>query len=332
LESTGEGIFGLDNSMNCTFINSSALAMLGYKLSECLNKNIHEFIHCKEIDGKICDGDQCPLIQTVKKGKTSNTSELVLERKDKTSFPIEYSSHPIIENGLITGTVVTFNDITERKKALAQIEGSLREKEVLLREIHHRVKNNLQIISSLLNLQAGFTPDKKTNEILEESKNRVKSMALIHEKLYQSKSFSSLDIHEFIKELTENLFNSYGTDTAAIKLDLSIDNINFNADQAVYLGLIVNELVSNSLKHAFNKTTFNSNGKQQKKISISFQKEINGKYAIRIGDNGSGFPKSIDFRNTDTLGLQLVISLVKQLDGEISLKDDMGTEFIVMFE
>ena len=156
---------------------------------------------------------------------------------------------------MITGTVVTFNDITERKKVSDQIEGSLREKEVLLREIHHRVKNNLQIISSLLNLQVGFTADKKTNEILEESKNRVKSMALIHEKLYQTKNFTSLDIHEFITELINNLFNSYGTETSDIKLDLQIENVNINADQAVYVGLIVNELVSNSLKHAFNKTT-----------------------------------------------------------------------------
>ena len=116
LESTGEGIFGVDNSLKCTFINSSALDMLGYKSSECLDQNIHTFIRCKEVDGKICNVDQCPLVQTVKKGKTSSTSEIVLERKDKTSFPIEYSSHPILENGLITGTVVTFNDITERKK------------------------------------------------------------------------------------------------------------------------------------------------------------------------------------------------------------------------
>jgi PAS domain S-box-containing protein len=331
LESTGEGIFGVDNFLKCTFINKSALEMLGYSLNECLNKNMHEFIHCKEEDGKICNVNECPLIKSVRNGKTSNTSEVILARKDKASFPIEYSSHPIIENGLMTGTVVAFNDITERKKVLDQIEGSLREKEVLLREIHHRVKNNLQIISSLLNLQAGFTLDKKTNEILEESKNRVKSMALIHEKLYQSKNFSSLDIHEFIQELTENLFNSYGIEPSAIKLDLCIENINFNADQAVYLGLIVNELVSNSLKHAFNKTPFEHDGGPQKKIIIGFQKDLNGGYSITMSDNGCGFPKDIDFRNTESLGLQLVMSLVKQLDGEISLNDTSGTEFIVKF-
>lgn len=332
LESTSEGIFGVDNNMKCTFINKSALEMLGYNLSECLNKNIQDFICCKEADGKICSADQCPLIQTVKKGTTSNTSEIVLERKDKTCFPVEYSSHPILENGLITGTVVTFNDITERKKVSDQIEGSLREKEVLLREIHHRVKNNLQIISSLLNLQVGFTADKKTNEILEESKNRVKSMALIHEKLYQTKNFSSLDIQEFITELLDNLFNSYGTETSDIKLNLQIENVNINADQAVYVGLIVNELVSNSLKHAFNKIQPELTGDAQKKISIYFQKDLNGWYAITIGDNGCGFPKNIDFKNTESLGLQLVMSLVKQLEGEISKSNNVGTEYFVRFK
>jgi PAS domain S-box-containing protein len=331
LEATEEGIFGVDNSLKCTFINSSALQMLGFSMHECLNKNMHEFIHCLEVDGKICNVNQCPLIKTIKNGRTNSTSEVTLERKDKTSFPIEYSSHPIIENGIVTGTVVTFKDITERKKALAQIEGSLREKEVLLREIHHRVKNNLQIISSLLNLQAGFTDDKKTNEILEESKNRVKSMALIHEKLYQSKNFSSIDIHEFSGELIKNLFHSFGIESSAVITELSIDNINLNADQAVYLGLLVNELVSNSLKHAFKSASPNDDGEPQKKIFIGVKQDPNDGYSIKIGDNGCGFPDNINFKNTESLGLQLVMSLVKQLDGEISMNNNSGTEFSIKF-
>jgi len=331
LESTGEGIFGVDNDLKCTFINRSALEMLGYSINECLGKNMHEFIHCIEVNGKICNLNECPLIKTVKNGKTSNTSEVMLERKNKTSFPIEYSSHPIVENGLVTGTVVTFTEITERKKVLEQIEGSLREKEVLLREIHHRVKNNLQIISSLLNLQAGSTDDKKANEILEESKNRVKSMALIHEKLYQTKNFSSLDIHEFIEELIKNLFSSYGIVTSNVKTDLSIDKINLNSDQAVYLGLLVNELVSNSLKHAFKSTLHDDTVAGQKRIFIGIQKKSDNGYSIKIGDNGCGFPENIDFKNTESLGLQLVMSLVKQLDGEISLNNNMGTEFLIKF-
>lgn len=329
LESTGEGIFGLDNFMKCTFINHSALDMLGYESSDCLNKPIHEFIRCVAVDGKICSIEQCPLVQTVKNGKVGTTHESVLERKDKTNFPIEYSSHPILENGVVTGTVITFNDITERKKVQNQIESSLKEKEVLLREIHHRVKNNLQIISSLLNLQSGFTTEKITSEILRNSKNRVRSMALIHEKLYQSKNFSSLDIHEFIQELTENLFSSYGVEASDVQMEMRIDNVNINSDQAVYLGLIVNELVSNSIKHAFINLSHQVNSK---KIFIHFEKDLNGGYKIKIGDNGCGIPAKINFRNTESLGLQLVISLVNQLGGEITLNNNSGTEFIIIIK
>ena len=331
LESTGEGIFGVDNYLKCTFINRSAIEMLGYNINECLDKNMHDFIRCIEVDGKVCNLNACPLIKTVRNGKTSNTSEVKLERRDKTNFPIEYSSHPIIENGIVTGTVITFNDITERKKVMDQIEGSLREKEVLLREIHHRVKNNLQIISSLLNLQSGSTDDKRTNEILEESKNRVKSMALIHEKLYQNKNISSLDIHEFIEDLIKNLFNSYGIESSTVNTKLSIDNINLNADQAVYLGLLINELVSNSLKHAFKSTPRDDSKEYQKRIFIGVYKNSDNGYSVKIGDNGCGFPENIDFKNTESLGLQLVMSLVKQLDGEISLNNNQGTEFLIKF-
>lgn len=330
LESAGEGIFGVDNLLNCTFINTSALEMLGYELEECLNKNMHDFIHCSSNDGKICNVDQCPLLQTIRKGKISTVLEAVLERKNKTIFPIEYSSHPIIENGIVTGTVITFKDITEQKKYLDQIEGSLREKEVLLREIHHRVKNNLQIISSLLNLQTGAASDRKTNEILTESKNRVKSMALIHEKLYRTKNFSSLDIHEFVSELIQNLFHSYGIEQQTIKTELILDHIDFNADQAVYIGLIINELVSNSLKHAFNSNDKIGDEKKDRKISISIKNTANG-YSIKIYDNGCGFPNNINFAEAESLGLQLVMSLVRQLDGNIMMNNNLGTEFEIKF-
>lgn len=330
LESTGEGIFGIDNFLKCTFINQSALNMLGYDLNSCINNHMLEFIHCEKTNGSLYNEETCPIVKAVNSGEVNINREVILRRKDKTIFPVEYSSHPILENGLITGIVVTFNNITERKKVLDQIEGSLREKEVLLREIHHRVKNNLQIISSLLNLQAGFTTDKKTNEILEESKNRVKSMALIHEKLYQSKNLSSLDFQEFIEELIKNLFNSYGIEFPSVKTELNIDNLSLNADQAVYLGLIINELVSNSLKHAF-KPTGKTEGNFQKIIFIEVRKDLNFGYYIKIGDNGCGFPANINFKNTESLGLQLVISLVKQLDGEISLNNSAGTEYLIKF-
>ena len=200
-----------------------------------------------------------------------------------------------------------------------------------LREIHHRVKNNLQIISSLLNLQAGFSSDRKTNTILEDSKNRVKSMALIHERLYQTKNFTSLDIQEFIEELTKNLFHSYGTEKLAIEKELRIAKINLSADQAIYIGLIVNELVSNSLKHAFKDDYFGIKLSEVPKITIVIQDDVSGRYSLTVADNGQGFPVELNFRETESLGLQLVMSLVKQIDGEINMSTEEGTEFRIIF-
>ena len=330
LESTGEGIFGVDNSLKCSFINRSALNMLGYKLEECIGRYINDFIIGKPKDNQnYISQKENFLIESIKNKKTLSSLELILERKDKTYFPAEISSHPIVEDGNITGLVVTFNDITERLKVMEQIQRSLQEKDVLLREIHHRVKNNLQIISSLLNLQAGFIEDKRAAEIFEESKNRVRSMALIHEKLYESKNFSSLDMREFIEELVKNLYKSYGFNTSSVALDLNIDDLSFDADQAVYLGLVVNELVSNSFKHAFKLTNTSELGKRQLKIYIHAKQDEKMNFIIKIGDNGIGFPKNIDFRNTESLGLRLVVTLVKQLGGEIELMDKAGTNFVI---
>lgn len=330
LESTGEGIFGVDTSLKCSFINRSALNMLGYKLEECIGRHINDFIICKTKDTKnYISPEENFLIESIKKKKTLTSLELILERKNKTSFPAEFSSHPIVEDGEVTGLVVTFNDITERLKVMEQIQRSLQEKDVLLREIHHRVKNNLQIISSLLNLQAGFIEDKRAAEVFEESKNRVRSMALIHEKLYESKNFSSLDMREFIEELVKNLYKSYGFNTSSIALGLNIDDLSFDADQAVYLGLVVNELVSNSFKHAFKLTDTSESGTRQFKLYIHAKQDKNMDFIIKIGDNGIGFPKNIDFRNTESLGLRLVVTLVKQLGGEIELIDEAGTNFVI---
>lgn len=330
LESTGEGIFGVDTSLKCSFINRSALNILGYKLEECIGRRINDFIICKTKNNKnYISPKENVLFESIENKKTLTSLELILERKDKTSFPAEFSSHPIVEDGKITGLVVTLNDITERLKVMEQIQRSLQEKDVLLREIHHRVKNNLQIISSLLNLQAGFIEDKIAAEIFEESKNRVRAMALIHEKLYESKNFSSLDMREFIEELVKNLYKSYGFNTSSVALDLNIDDLSFDADQAVYLGLIVNELVSNSFKHAFKLTNTSESGKRQFKIYIYAKQSENMDLIIKIGDNGTGFPKNIDFRNTESLGLRLVVAIVNQLGGEIELIDKAGTNFVI---
>ena len=216
------------------------------------------------------------------------------------------------------------NEIAERKKAEEQINSSLQEKLVLLREIHHRVKNNLQVISSLLNLQSGYIEDQKSLEIFRESQTRVRSMALIHEKLYQSKDLNKIEFSEYIKSLTRDLFTSYNVDPERINLTYDLDGIYFEIDTAILCGLIINELVSNSLKHAF------PFGKKGNVFIILKEKDINS-YELVLKDDGIGFPDDIDFRKTDSLGLQLVTTLTEQLGGKIELYKNGFTEFKIDF-
>jgi PAS domain S-box-containing protein len=204
-----------------------------------------------------------------------------------------------------------------------KIETSLKEKEVLLKEIHHRVKNNLQIISSLLNLQSGYIKDKESIEIFKESQNRVRSMALIHEKLYQSKDMSQIDFSGYVSELVSNLFSSYSLNSVLITLHQDIHNIMLEIDLAINLGLIINELVSNAFKHAFSKG-------RKGNLYIIIKKDKQ-KYELIIQDDGVGFPPNIDFRKTESLGLQLIITLVEQIGGEIFLFSDKGTKFLINF-
>ena len=216
------------------------------------------------------------------------------------------------------------NEIAERMKAEEQLKASLYEKVVLLREIHHRVKNNLQVISSLLNLQSGYIEDKKSLEIFRESQNRVRSMALIHEKLYQSKELNKIEFTEYIDSLTKDLFNSYNIDNDRIILKSDFDGIYFEIDTAILCGLIINELVSNSLKHAF------PDGRKGE-VFIGIKKNGDTNYILSIKDNGVGFPQNLDFRKTDSLGLQLVTTLTAQLGGIIDLNRNGYTEFKIVF-
>ena len=215
------------------------------------------------------------------------------------------------------------HDITKRKNYEKQIKQSLTEKEVLLREIHHRVKNNLQVISSLLNLQSRYMEDKNARDVFKESQNRIKSMALIHEKLYQSEDLTKIDFAEYLKSLTFHLFRSYSVDQSTVRLSINFEGALFDIDTSIPCGLIINELISNSLKYAF------PNGRKGK-ISVDLQ--LNGeKYMLIISDDGVGFPEGLDFQNTETLGLRLVSILVNQIKGVITLDKREGTSFKIEF-
>lgn len=212
-------------------------------------------------------------------------------------------------------------DITERKKVE---EALLQGEKIRKKEIHHRVKNNLQVISSLLYLASDNFEDPNVIEAFMDSRNRVRSMALIHEELYQSGDMTSIDFSDYTEKLMDYLSRSYGTENKEIKLISNIENVYLNVDTAVPLGMIINELVSNSLKHAF---------PEMKKGKISVElRVLKGNILLRIKDNGIGLSSKIDYRNTESLGLQLVVTLVDQIDGTIELNAIDGTEFSINFK
>ena len=215
-------------------------------------------------------------------------------------------------------------NITERKNAEEQVKAALQEKEVLLKEVHHRVKNNLQVIDSLFRHQCRHINNDQVIYILKECQNRVTSMALLHEKLYNSKNLSEINIAEYIRSLAVSLFNSYSNYGNLPKIKVDIEQVFLDFDLALNCGLIINELVTNSLKYAF------PNGKVGE-ININFFKLNSHDYKLIIRDNGVGFSTEPELKNIKSLGLKLVRSLVRQLDGEVEINNINGTEFKIIF-
>jgi len=261
------------------------------------------------LSGKIVETPEIEFISPYENKRTVTKSRL---------FPIFNATTTL------TNVVVMHEDITERQRVENQIKASLKEKEVLLREIHHRVKNNLQIISSLLNLESRYIKDEQTLHVFKEIQNRIRSMALIHEKLYQSKELARIDFAGYIRSLVADSFRSYKANSHLITLKTNIDDVLLGIDTAISCGLIISELASNSLKYA-------SPAGRQGTIHVDFHLGEEGKFTLIVGDNGVGFPKDLDFRNTESLGLRLTLTLVDQLEGTIELDRSGGTEFKVTF-
>jgi PAS domain S-box-containing protein len=215
-------------------------------------------------------------------------------------------------------------DITERKQAEEELKESLQEKVVLLQEIHHRVKNNLQIVSSLFSLQSDTVQDQQAIEVFKEGQNRIRSMALIHDMLYRTKNLARIDFGEYTRSLTAYLFRSYGAASQGIAANIQSDEVYFGVDTAVPCGLILNELISNALKHAF------PNGRQGQ-ISIKCRTLPSNEFTFMVSDTGIGLPQGFDWRKSSSLGLQLVSTLVNQLDAHIEFRGLQGTEITVTF-
>jgi PAS domain S-box-containing protein len=241
--------------------------------------------------------------------------------------------------------IIACEDITQRRAMEESLKSSLREKEVLLKEIHHRVKNNLQIISSLLGMQSSYTDDPKALSAFRESQNRIKSIALIHNKLYGSKDLAHIDFHEYAYNLVQDIFSSYGVDPGIIAFEVKAQDIFFDINTAIPCGLLVNELVSNSLKHAFpegrrGQITISLREKQGQGSGVRGQENLAPcplppappLLILTVSDNGIGFPGNMNVQNTETFGLRLVHGLVEQLEGTVEIKNNGGTESIIGFK
>jgi len=220
--------------------------------------------------------------------------------------------------------MVTIRDITERKQAQAKILASLAEKETLLKEVHHRVKNNMQVISSLLRLQEGRVKDKDAAALLKDSQNRIQSMALVYNKLYQSENLASVNMTDYIKELSAGLVKSYAVSPVRVAVNVAQSNVFLNVDSAIPCGMIINELVTNSLKYAFP-------GNRKGLITISLTENEKG-LQLTVGDDGMGIPEGVSLANNSTLGIKLVSNLVRdQLGGILEIDRRHGTAYQINF-
>ena len=310
-------VFETDVNADLTFMNIYAFEMFGYSQEDIENGlNILELIVEEE---RSLSRDK---IKDVLSGQVSG-DEYTAQRSDKSIFPIILYSNPIIHNKIHEGFRGIIIDISDLKNAEDKIVASLKEKEVLIQEINHRVKNNMQIISSLLSLQANHTSSDEAAEILKESRGRVKSMAMIHEKLYHSSNLSRLNMAEYLNNLVGDILRSYSSVSSKVSSNVDVDDIYLNINTALPMGLMVNELVSNSIKHAFPEGEGN----------ISIKLEYDGeKYILTVSDNGIGLPEDVDPFESSSLGLKLVNSLSIQLEGDLSVLRDGETTFILNFK
>ena len=322
VESSDDAIITESLAGVITSWNKGAEQIYGYSAEEILGKNasILEPAHLK--------GEIKQLTEKIKRREKIQRHRTLRIKKDGTIINISITLSPIFDaSGEPVAVSVIARDITERiraEEALAKIE------EARKKEIHHRIKNNLQVISSLLDLQAEKFRDKEVLEAFRESQNRVLSMSLIHEELYKGGGTDTVDFSAYLYKLAANLFQTYSLCSKNIRLYMDLEeNAFFNMDTAVPLGIIVNELVSNSLKHAFTEKEGEIRIRLcREEMEAGISKSL---YSLTISDNGKGIPENVELGNIESLGLQLVSILVDQVDGKIELKRNQGTEFRITF-
>jgi two-component system, sensor histidine kinase PdtaS len=321
LESAPDAIVVVDAEGRMVKVNRLTELMFGFDRAELLGNKVEMLVPPRYRHSHVRHREQySALPKTRPMGMGRSLTGI---KKDGSEFPIEISLSPF-QNDQGSLVISIIRDITERRRAEELIEASLREKEVLLKEIHHRVKNNLQITSSLLKLQSGYIQDGRAREMFADSQNRIRSMALVHEKLYQSSDLSRIHFADYIGSLATLLFRTYGVDQQRIHLHCGGEGIFLSVETAVPCGLIVNELLSNCLKHAFP-------ADRSGEIWIQLVAQGEGFLQLTVADNGVGLPEGLDLVHVDTLGLQLVRTLAQQLDGAFEAVRSPRTEFKITF-
>ncbi|MEQ9671703.1 PAS domain S-box protein [Coleofasciculus sp. G2-EDA-02] len=303
------------------YANPKFEQMFGYDKGELTGKSV-SIINYE--DDEISAEEVKRMISHNVMQKGEYTYQIQNVKKDGTPFWCQATTSLFEHPDYGTVLVAVQQDITVQKQAKEQLKASLKEKEVLLKEIHHRVKNNLQIVSSLLQMQSRRTKDQEVALVLQDSQNRIASIALVHEKLYRSENLAQIDFAQYVPDLITHLFDSYNISSSQVRIAYQVEDIALAIDTAIPCGLILNELVSNSLKYAFPEN-------RKGEINIAFQRNCDHRITLIVRDNGVGIPKSFDIETTTSLGLTLVWGLVEQLDGTLELNCDSGTEFTIIF-
>ena len=320
LEAAPDAMVIVDAGGEIALVNEQLVKLFGYRRDELLGQPIEILVPARlralHIEHR-SDYSREPRARPMGAGL-----DLKGRRRDGSEFPVEISLSPMrIGSGLLITAAI--RDTSERRRVETQLRTSLAEKEVLLREIHHRVKNNLQIVSSMLSLQIDQLHDSVARERFKESQARVRSIALFHEKLYQSRDLARVDIGDYLRGLVSGLVAAYGISPGDITSSVEADDVPLGVDAAIACGLIVNELVSNSLKHAFPN---NRSGR----VRVAIHDE-GSRVRLVVEDDGVGFPESLDFRHCSSLGLKLVCIFAEQIGGTIDREPTRGTRFVIRF-
>jgi PAS domain S-box-containing protein len=315
-----DAVILIDPERKIATVNQALLWLLGYEEEELLGQSVEMILAGKERS----KFTEVHLGQILLAGSIRD-AEMAFETKDGVRIPISLSGSVMRDDhGVEQGVVCVGHDLTNRKQAEGQLRAMLSEKEALLMEVHHRVKNNLQVISSLLKFQSNYVTDERALQMFGESQGRIRSIALVHEKLYRSLDLARVDSAEYIRDLVVQLFRLYHVPPTDVTLEMDVDEVMLDLDTAIPCGLIINELVSNALKHAF------SAGRAGK-VCVSLHSH-GDQLALTVSDDGVGLPDDLDYRSARSMGLQLVNTLVEQLEGTLGVESaERGTVFSVTF-